>query len=451
MLADSRRSHPLAFFLRLEIAEQLDASRLRVAIEQASRFHPLLAATVHRYRGRWMWHLAGPPPSLTIHPSNAYVQSCDDWTFDMHNESGVRLSLSDAALPQAARRSTVGISQPPASQHPASQHPNTQHANTQHANTELWLQVHHCCSDARGVLRFLDDVQHAYHQPLTESQIRPREQAAQRQLASRATGFDLRLQSYLNPLGPKWNRIWKYFGHRTRPLAPSTTATSDRSFDTVGFSPTYVSRRLPFDSDAWRRRRAEEHPNATLNDCLLRSLFTAMATHHSQASHVNDNPWLRIGVPIDMRSRADIPSCACNCSSLVFLDRRLRTIHGQPDLLDDIHAEMGTVKQHRLGSVFFDCLAAAHGLPMGMRLAVNDRRCAVSAVASNLGAISLSPVPGFTIRSIDFLPPLRPGTRLAVGLSTYNNELSLAMHYDQRLISATDAEGLLECLSSEMN
>ncbi len=415
MLADSRNSHPLTFFMRFEIAEQLDALRLEDAIKLCCRMHPLLAATIDRRLGHWVWQLSGPPPSLTIHQPAAYLQSRHDWTFDLRRESGLRISL----------------------------------ANSPNGGSELWLQIHHSCSDARGVLQFIRDLQAAYDQSLSEATLQQRELAARRGLSSRAVGFSRHVTSYLNPRSPKWDRIWKYFSHRSRPLHPTLSQANTVS-ERQGFSPAFLSCRLPFENDSWKQRRGQFHNQATLNDSLLSALFQSLAAHQLRNSPHTVDAWLRIGVPIDMRDRQHAPPFACNCSSLVFLDQRISSTQNQDELLHAVHSEMRHIKHHRLGCVFFDCLAFAHSLPLAMWLAVSDQRCAVSAVASNLGAVEFSNRAGFTICKLDFLPPLRPGTTVAVGMSSFNTELSLSMHYDHRMIASADAQVLLEQLSTSM-
>lgn len=415
MLADSRRSHPLTFFMRFEIAEQLDASRLRAAIELCCRMHPLLASTIGRRLGRWVWQLSGPPPSLTTHLPSSYLQSRRAWTFDLRRESGLRMSLG----------------------------------NSPSGGSELWLQVHHSCSDARGILQFICDLQAAYDRSLSEATVHQRELAAHQGLPFRAIGFSRHVTSYLYPLSPKWDRIWKYFSHRSRPLRPTLSQANSVS-GRQDFSPAFESCRLAFENDSWKQRRGQFHGQATLNDSLLSALFQSLAAHQMRNPPHNRETWLRIGVPIDMRDKQHSVPFACNCSSLVFLDQRIGSMQNQDELLHAVHSEMRHIKHHRLGCVFFDCLALAHSLPLAMWLAVSDQRCAVSAVASNLGAIEFSNRAGFTIQKLDFLPPLRPGTTVAVGMSTYHTELSLALHYDGRLISAADAQLLLEQLSTSM-
>ncbi len=446
MLAGSRRSHPMSFFLRVATVERLQRERLLPAIAAALRCHPLLTATTVRHRGRWMWQPIPPAPQLDQHVWGKYADSSDDWHIDLENQPGVRFSIADAP---ADTTTNALPAQPPQS--------------------ELWLQVHHSCCDGRGILNFLNDVRTNYQQPLSASQLRAREQQALQTLPQRATGFSQQLAPYLNPVGPRWNRIHKYYGHRSQPLATSLAISNDSpeclerltasspssTLATIQYSPSYVSRQLPLDANRFRARGDPSKSSAavrpTINDHILHGLFQALAEHQLRASNKPANPWLRIGVPIDMRSPAKEPYSACNCSSLVFLDRRLNTIRQQSHLLGELHAEMQLVKQHRLGSVFFDCLAVAHALPGMMRVAVNDRRCAVSAVASNLGIVQFPPAAGFTIHSLDALPPLRPGTAVALGLMTINAQLNMALHYDQRLISTSDASHLIDSLSTYMS
>jgi NRPS condensation-like uncharacterized protein len=422
MLADTRDTHPLTFFLKLEIAERLDLQRLQAALEQCVRYHPLLLSTIHRRRGRWLWKPHAGIPTVDQHTFQQYPESRSAWGIDPTREVGWRMSLAEQTLQQPLQSTQAG------------------------SPTELWLQVHHSCADARGMLHFLADLQAAYHQLATPERVRQRELQAQQHLPQRQVGFSQHLTDYSNPTSPKWKRIWNYYAHRSRPLAPSQSAAHACPAKPA-FLPHYLSCQLPFDLAHWQQQRCDRNIAATVNDYLLHSVFRGLASHQARLSPQPADPWLRVGVPIDMRAPRADPPIACNCSSLVFLDRRLQTILRDPNLLKSIHAEMKHIKEQRLGCVFFDVLAWAHHLPGAMRLAVNDRRCAVTAVASNLGAVSFPSVEGFTVKAIDFFPPLRRGTAIALGVSSYAHTLHFSLHYDHRLISVGDAHSLLNDIS----
>jgi NRPS condensation-like uncharacterized protein len=418
MLADSRASHPMTFFLRVELADGLDIERLRTAAGLSLRMHPLLAATIRRRRGAWGWNLSPPSaeqlPAVTQHTAGEYFQSRSDWSFDLTRQSGLRISL---------------------------------------AENELWLQVHHSCCDARGLLDFLGDLQSQYISPHSPAAVETRVTKAIEHFPQRAIGFSPRVTSYLNLRSPKWSRIVGYFWHRSRPLASSENR--DGLGDRGEFAPTYVQRELPLQSAfspegiVSERQQATQHTATrslppTLNDWLLQAMFAAMAEHQTRIAPSSGTAWLRIGMPIDMRQPGERLASACNASSLVFIDRRVRQIlDPNSDWAASVSRETQHIKRERLGVVFFDCLEVAHRLPLGMPLAVADRRCAVTSVVSNLGRLQFSKNAPFAIERIDFLPPLRPGTRLALGAATLDNRLSLTLHYDARHIAAGVATKLL--------
>lgn len=412
MLADSRQSHPMTFFLRVELAEDLDKQRLHDAVVTCVRLHPLLTATVCRHWGHWCWKLpeAGQElaPIIDQHSRGDYCKSRDNWSMDLITRPGLRISL---------------------------------------APLEIWLQVHHSCCDARGLLDFLDDLREQYLSPWSEEAVAGRVREIRQHLSQRAIGFSPGVGSYLNPLGPKWSRISAYFRHRSRPLVGAHGLPGDRG----AFVPTCVHRQLRLVPSSPVREGT-----ATVNDLLLQAMFESMAEYQSQHTPAPHRDWLRIGMPIDMRRYAEQPMTACNGSSLVFLDRRTEQIlNATSAWTAELERETQHIKQQRLGVVFFDCLEAAHRLPLGMKLAVEDRRCAVASVVSNLGRLHFAQfgerVDEFAVRRIDFLPPLRPGTRLALGAATVDDMLSLTLHYDARHIAGNQATAIVDNIWSRLS
>ncbi|MBM3998677.1 MAG: hypothetical protein FJ297_03870 [Planctomycetes bacterium] len=431
MLADSRDSHPTTFFLRLELSAELDLERLRSAVDRCVRWHPLLSATIRPCRrtldgARWQWMVASRAswvtPTVEQHVAGGYTTSRGDWSFDLRREAGLRLSL---------------------------------------CGRELWIQGHHVCCDGRGMFDFLCDLQSEYGSPSSSAEVDARAEGAIGQLRRRAIGFSPNGRAYWNWRSPNWARIAGYFRHRSQPLA-STAAGARRSTafhrrestgDRVAFAPAYVRREIPLCATRWHERAATapETDRPTLNDYLLQAVFSAMAEHQQAAGLVPRNAWLRIGMPIDMRSPADRITTAINASSLVFLDRRPNQIlDPRSTWRDELVRETRRIKRHRLGVVFFDFLEAVHRLPWGMRWATADRRRAVSAVVSNLGPLHFPDPSSFTIEQIDALPPLRPGTRMALGVVTLRNRLGLTLHFDGRQIAPASAEAFLERVTTQM-
>jgi NRPS condensation-like uncharacterized protein len=207
--------------------------------------------------------------------------------------------------------------------------------------------------------------------------------------------------------------------------------------------PTYVSRSLPMCSSYWHRKRATLPFPATLNDVLLYAMFRSLAHHQEQYEAKGRDPLLRIAMPMDMRSSQEPLSPASNRSSLVFLDRRPSQIANAAELLSWVYRETQHIKRHQLGCVFFDCLAVLKQVPFGLQLAVHDRRRALSAIVSNLGICEFPSMPG-TVKHVQFLPPLRPGTAVALGVATCRQELQLTLHYDHRLLTLTAATAMLD-------
>ncbi len=162
--------------------------------------------------------------------------------------------------------------------------------------------------------------------------------------------------------------------------------------------------------------------------------------------------WIRFAVPIDLRRGLDNRMPAANVVSMVFVDRTPRQI-ANPGLLQGIHAEMDSVRRRQLGLIFIVSLWGLRLLPGGLAKWVNRECCEATCVLSNLGrAMADSPLPrcdekivagNVVLEGIDFFPPVRDGTAVAMALVYYAGGLQLCMHYDSRHITENQAGDLM--------
>jgi len=435
MLEDDHVDFPMSFFLRFEVQVPLCASCLQSAVEASKDQHPLFFATTVGRRGRFYWHLDSVAPTVSLHDSGGFASSREDWKIDLAIESGLRLSIGDGA-----------------------------------SGNELWLQVHHCCSDARGVLDFTRDVLEIYalnncthkkqcHGKETVGVAAAAEATGYEEVTSRKTGFSKSIGPYLRPVSTHWKRIWAYYGHKFHSIvSPARPPQSGNK----PFQPSYLTTRIPFSGAAWGARRAGISDVATLNDGLLQSTFRGLNRHFRRASE-QFNGWLRIAVPIDQRISHGECSTAVNRSSMVFVDRNSEQVVDRRGLLPSLSSEMRTVSRDELSCALNDVLRVLDQLPSVMRLATSDKRCAATGVVSNLGNLSdgltrlvSSRVPEPASHPLlgdemDFLVPLRAGTHVSFGVATYRGHIHLCLHYDARRISEHDARRILYDTSNDLS
>ena len=214
------------------------------------------------------------------------------------------------------------------------------------------------------------------------------------------------------------DRIARYFRRWPAAYAPdSVTAPSP------GQTPITCERLVvPADLTA-RLLAASRGVGATLNDLLVAALFRALRPG------MRPGGVIRVAVPTSLRPRGN--AAFCNQVSMVFLDRGTDAT-ADADLLRGVSAEMNHIKRWQLGHAMHSFLAVALRAGDGP-LAAFLRLPIVSATAvlSNLGEPFPAPQTAASIRVVghDALPPLRPGTNVAVSATIHDGRLGLTVRH----------------------
>lgn len=181
----------------------------------------------------------------------------------------------------------------------------------------------------------------------------------------------------------------------------------------------------------------------TLNDVLVAALFRALRPETGSRAVI------RIAVPTSLRPHGNV--AFCNMVSMVFLDRRASCTAAR-DLLHGVSAEMNHIKRWKLGHAMHSFLATVirdQDWPWAALLRVPS--VSATAVLSNLGE-PVAPCPrpvGVRIVAHDLLPPLRPGTNVAVAATTHEGRLGLTARYAPDRVSASRAVTLIERMVAE--
>ena len=200
-----------------------------------------------------------------------------------------------------------------------------------------------------------------------------------------------------------------------------------------------------------RRARAE---GAMVNDLLIAAMITAVAQGVEDRGQGQDDPWIRIGVPMSLRTKSDHVLPAANRVSMVFIDRQPAASTDHEDLVAGIHDEMELIRSHALGHIFPLSLEVGRLLPGGLRRTTESPKAQSTAVLSNLGrCFHRSPLADGDdcIRIGDsqldgwwMVPPVRPGTAFALATHETSGRRTLALQADPAAASEADAAALLE-------
>ena len=167
---------------------------------------------------------------------------------------------------------------------------------------------------------------------------------------------------------------------------------------------------------------------------------------------MKDDSWLRLMVPMNLRTKADRLLPAANSVGSIFMDRRGRDFADPARLLAGIAQELQIVKDRGLGLIFVYSLNLLRLLPGALRLTARQNKCTVSGIFSNAGRMARRcPLPrdngrivaaDLVLEGIDGAVPVRPYNCVAFFANDYARRLSVMLHYDPRSLSPEQADDL---------
>jgi hypothetical protein len=417
MLADHRPAYPMYCIIRLRFAGRFDRPALDTAMSAALARHPLLTAIARPAGSRWVWEPADHSPKI-------------DWLEAAPAESLPHLEPLDVHVTPGLR--VVACEGP--------------------TQTDLTLQAHHACCDGLGVFLFAEDL-----------------------LMSYAVARGLMPVESLRPIQPEDLRTRGRFGLTTAPLLKVLSRqlfglAGARQFLMRTSEPLVWHAARPDDAPlpsnypaSWTRQLDEAQTagllatartlGVTLNDLLARELFLCLARWQQRYGHGRQG-WLRLCVPMSLRTAAQDRLPAANSVGMLFLDRRPRDAAAPEQLLASIHKEMQLLKRMQLGWTFVLSLGLCQWLPGGLQRRCRNPRCMSTAVFSNLGVLfahcPLADAQGrvrlgeLTLEHMDLLTPWRPLTCATFTAWSYAKRLSFTLHYDPRVLAADEAGELLD-------
>lgn len=405
MLVDDRPSHPMVIVARLDFTGQAPVPALASAFDRVIRGEPLLTARVARPRFRRRRWLPGPLPLL--HTSNAASPP----------------GPADMPIPRL----------------------DPQHGPMMHAEViaypEGWsivLAVHHAACDGLGLVGFIERWLLA---AAGQESRRPREAAnvvaclrARGRVAGSWRGF-LRM---LPGLRVGLAGVRQFIARRVVGLGGQAAATAATGAEP--WRPTILVAAIDAATYAEVEARAKAD-GVTVNDLLAAAFITAIADAADDARDpaIGDG-WVRLSVPTSLRAKSDYLLPAANRVSMVFLDRQREQCHDRHELVAGIHAEMELIRVHALGHILPMSLEVGRLAPGGLARAAKNTKPQATAVLSNLGRcfhrspladddgrirIGESHMTGWWI-----VPPVRPGTPLAVATHETSGHRTIAAHVD---------------------
>lgn len=319
----------------------------------------------------------------------------------------------------------------------------------------LFLQFHHAQADGLGIIQALHELWLLYDEMVSgkshEIPVRSIDDLIHRNRLGLTWPKLLRMlpQQAIGLAG-----VRQFLSRHPAPIVPHTPPTSAPTrVSTVGFS---------LSLERMKQLKAAAHAKqVSANECISAALFAGISQFRESREVESDSDWIRVMIPISMRSTHEIRSLsACNVVSAIFLDRTPAQVRDHATFLNGIHEEMELIKTNKLAFMFLFSVWLRKRLTWGQPKAKIIKRCETSFVFSNLGKVfGKSPLRtstqelragNVTIKDFEILAPLNPYMISAFTFVQYGQRGKLTLRYDDRVLLESDANQLMQFVQQQL-
>ena len=426
MLLDDQPAYPMSCFFMIKLRGQFNVSVFESALKQTLESHPLLTSSVAETNGLFYWQNMEKMPDVVRLPLNEEDRFPASKGINLFCEPSLKVTICNGNTDPA----TVELD----------------------GQTNIVFEVHHSASDAAGIARFIEDILCNYARRTGFANVQ--RDPIEPDLLVRRGSFGWEPGKLLRTL-PKqfWGlfRAWTFLTHRVLPLTPDKP---DRSAPMPPDNyPAILCRNLTATETQSVQLKAKQL-GITINDLFLCATFFAMKNWRKQ--HVADKRrgYLRVAVPINLRTLADNRMPAANIVSMVFLDRIPEKIQDLESFYRGACGEMQHIKRNNLGWAFIHGLTVYQQIFGSFRKMIQQDRCWTTATVTNLGQVFAEvPLPiregrvqigeSLELIGVETSPPVRPWTALGISILTYADCMTINVHYDSSVLTCSDAQSII--------
>ncbi|MFN7874212.1 MAG: condensation domain-containing protein [Pirellula sp.] len=427
MIAKDSLAYPCDIWVRMRFAGEFDQTIFRDCWREIIRMHPLFSCRTERGLSGHRWVKKEPVPEM-------------EWIFWSASETDN--ATNEHKWPEPKRFSL---------ENGQLMFPSI--VDYQNGTYELVIQLHHVLCDGLGILDALEDLWTLYDRVVS---------GASHKRLDRFSGVscEKRLVSR-NRFGLNWKKLLNLFPLQLVGLAgvrqflmrspvPLLPHNPPQSF------PVKVSSiETAIDAPLFRsiRAYAQKH-TVTVNECLAAAIFDAVAEFRKDQKGTNAADWIRMMIPMDMRTSEDKKNLtACNVVGSVFLDRQPAQISDFDRLLLSINREMTLIKENKLAFMFLLSIWLRRYIRFGRHGSTVVKRCETTVVFTNLGRAfprsKLSKLSAglqcgkVVLQDFSALAPLNPFTVLAISFCEFASVPRLQLRYCDRVVTTEEANSIM--------
>jgi hypothetical protein len=198
---------------------------------------------------------------------------------------------------------------------------------------------------------------------------------------------------------------------------------------------------------------------ASLNDVAIAAVMRAVAAWNENAGHPARQ--IRITMPASLKPPGT-RAAACNEMGYAFLDRTAAECRNPADLVGSVAFASRWIQEHRAANAFLETLSTFDRFPPAFWLLTRIPLPLSTAVVSCIGNVGPRmranvprdggcDLPGdVRITAVAGVPPIRPGTRLGVGLVIYDGRLHLTTACAAAVVGGSAQFLLAESIRAEI-
>lgn len=430
MLSDDRSSHPMIIVMLVDVRGSLNEQEFRESVRETVQVHPLLRCRIENLRGRNVWipvlEPADPVTWEVLPPGEDQRRFPEACPLDIRAGQGIRIQVYR-------------------SEHSA----------------RVALELHHSCCDGIAAVQLVGEIFARYGQKTaTSGVVRPEFDEPDALLLQRRADFQTGKAEPGQPqrsLFQLCGKIRRLLLRRVSRLADSRQLAQCEAPGSVFVAHRQAIFFRTLNRDVYRAIRGVViRQKVTFNDLLLREMLLQIRDWNAKAGLASPRSWIRIAVPISMRSPVHAAMPACNLVSYALVTHRMQECDHPELLLKTIHEKTAGLLSRREGLIALRLFGFLRKIPGALKCFLSHRSCASSLVLANVGEVRRRFRGRFpqsdgrwiagnvVLQRISGVSPVRPNTLVALAVAEYAGEVTLSLKTDGTVLSRDDSERFLD-------
>ena len=446
MLLDDRPSHPMVFVMVVDVSGSLRENAFQESVKELLQSHPLLNCRVEKCADKgWCWIPLPAHPSV-VEWTNAADDAVKSFVptvrgIDVRSKPGLHV---DVVAGQTAAR--------------------------------IALSLHHACCDGLAALQLVGELLARYgqktaapgekvpeFQPADSDKLLQRENyetgeaAAQRQKRSlgRIVGKVARLllRSPVMLAGSA-----DLLRHSGPPAATSHSAThAGEEISQRQQKQSHAAIHSAVLTKATHRalRAVAAQQNVSINDLFVREMMLQIRNWNRRGGVRFGRRWIRIAMPLSMRTSLHENMSAANVVSYALITRREADCENPGELLQSIHEQTSDVLYNREGIVCLKLFRILRKIPGAMKAFLSFKTVLSTLVLANVGDVRKRFSGRFPlhkgrwvagnvlVEQIHGVAPVRPNTRASMSIGDYAGEISISLRTDGHVLHTEHSQEFL--------